>query len=99
MGKQDLMGVYKKQGETVDSENRASTVRHSLFLDDSFNMNILIVQIFLIKLFITLLTCVNVDCKHLQFRGGQILCSFIFFLNAACLCQIWYMEKLTSGVC
>lgn len=59
------MEVYKTQDETVAGENRASTVRHSLLLDDSFNMNSLIVQIFLINLF-TLLACVNVDRKHLQ---------------------------------
>lgn len=98
------MGVYKKQDETVDSETRASTVRHSLFLDDSLNVNILIVQIFLINLFITLLTCVNVDCKHLQFRGGKFYVVLFFFSKCSmphmcCLCQIWYMEKLTSRVC
>lgn len=62
------MGVYMKQDSVIGS----STARHSWFLDDSFDIDVLIVIIFLTNYEILLLTDVNLDCQHLQlFREGK----------------------------
>lgn len=45
-------------------DQRASTARHSWFLDDSFTLSVLINPIFLIDLDISLPTGANVACKH-----------------------------------